>query len=159
MKKTLIIGYGNPDRQDDGLALHLLVEMAKILNWLLSDPPEDTFFPQGRQPDLWFCLQLVPEMAETVSQYDRVCFLDAHTGLAEEIIAAPLAPAFQVSALTHHLAPASLLSICQALSNRVPEAVLISVQGDQFGFSRDLSTSAERRVPLALQYIQSWLGK
>jgi len=30
-KRTLILGYGNPDRQDDGVAVHILEMLAKRL--------------------------------------------------------------------------------------------------------------------------------
>lgn len=155
--KTLIVGYGNPDRQDDGLSLHLLIELARILGRTVDESPENCFYPVGDEPDLWFCLQLVPEMAQTISQYDRVCFLDAHTGFSDEIMATRLAPAFEHSVLTHHLSPATLLNICQTLSGSTPDALLISVKGYQFGFSRSLSQQAQDLLPQAVQRVVAWL--
>lgn len=158
MKPTLVIGYGNPDRQDDGVALLILVRLAHNLGRLVLNQPEESFFPSGLNPDLWFDLQLLPEMAHTVAGYERVCFIDAHTGqVPEEVQITPLAGCYQPSVLTHHMTPATFLSLCQALNNTTPEAILVSVRGNQFGFSRVLSPQTDRLVDQAAKVIETWM--
>ena len=74
-------------------------------------------------------LQSTPELAERLAQYQRVCFVDAHTGDLEQATRlAPVAPAFTNSPFTHHLTPATCLALAQALYGRAPEAVLASVR-------------------------------
>ena len=79
MKKVLIIGYGNPDREDDGVAWHILRALTIKLGLPSPNSYEDEF-PEGEMIDFAFYLQLTPEMAEDISAYEYVCFVDAHTG-------------------------------------------------------------------------------
>ena len=163
MKPTLIIGYGNVDRQDDGAAWHVLAQLAQKLGRGGSgDPAGDTadeFYPEGDYPHLLTNLQLVPEMAELVAEYDRVCFVDAHTGaIPQEIAQVSLSGEFQKSPFTHHLTPQSCLAIAQDIYHRMPEAILISIRGYQFGFVRELSPRTAELVAQAVDQILAWLA-
>jgi Ni,Fe-hydrogenase maturation factor len=80
---TLFIGYGNPDRQDDGVAWHVLKGVADELGLETSQTWEDPL-PSTTEVDFAFHLQLTPELAEDITAYDRVCFVDAHTGKIPE---------------------------------------------------------------------------
>jgi hydrogenase maturation protease len=154
---TLIVGYGNPDRQDDGLAWHILAKLARLFNIEGIDPDSEDFFPVGNNPDLLFTLQLTPELAETISRYERVCFIDAHTGeIGEDVSFHEIAPEFKSSPLTHHMTPQTLLSLVVTLYQRNPGAVLISVRGSTFGFTRSLSEKASQLVPTAVEKIITW---
>ncbi len=154
---TLIVGYGNPDRQDDGLAWHILAKLAQEFNIEGIDPGSIDFFPVGNNPDLLFNLQLTPELAETISRYERVCFIDAHTGdVAEDIHFQAIQPEFKSSPLTHHMTPQTLLSLVVSLYSRQPEAVLVSVRGYEFGFSRSLSEKALQLLSKAVEKILAW---
>ena len=86
LPSTLIIGFGNPDRQDDGVSWHVLTILADHFGIQKPIPPDLDFYPAGSNPDLLFMLQLVPELAEQVAGYNRVCFIDAHTGAVSEDI-------------------------------------------------------------------------
>jgi len=155
---TLIIGYGNPYRQDDGVAWHILREVGKKLGL----PDEETitgFLPASQEIDLWCVLQIIPEMADTIAKYDRVCFVDAHTGIVpEEVAVKPVLPVYTSSPLTHHLTPESLLSITHTIYHVEPEALLISVRGYEFGFSEDLSKHTMSLVPIATSKIMSFIS-
>ena len=158
MKTTLVIGYGNPDRQDDGVALQTLIRLAQNLGRPIPGQPEEGFIPMGINPDFWFDLQLLPEMVQTVAGYERICFIDAHTGqVPEEIQVTPLAGFYQPSVLTHHMTPATFLSLCQAVNNKTPEAILVSVRGYHFGFGRLLSPQTESLVDQAVKIIETWM--
>ncbi|MFM8321905.1 MAG: hypothetical protein ACKOC5_13410, partial [Chloroflexota bacterium] len=67
---NLIVGYGNPDRQDDGLAWHVLCGIAGRLGRPIPTI-EEGFEPMGPDPHMLFVFQLTPEMAELVAGYDR----------------------------------------------------------------------------------------
>src|SRR5271166_6728975 len=62
MPGTLIIGYGNPLRGDDGLGWQVASELAKCVDALIS---------------VLAVQQLTPELAEPVSDADLVIFVDA----------------------------------------------------------------------------------
>ena len=76
MKKTLIIGYGNLDRQDDGVAWHVLAAIAGHYGYTDFED-EQEHLTENQYPHLLFDLQLMPEMAETIRDYERVLFVDA----------------------------------------------------------------------------------
>lgn len=157
MNRTLMIGYGNPDRQDDGVAWHILRALALDLGLPAPDSYEDEFPANGRL-DFEFHLQLTPEMAEEIAAYERVCFVDAHTGnIPTEVQMIPVESEFQRSPFTHHLTAQSLLSMCETLYGKKPEAVLLSVRGYQFGFDAELSTFTGALVNEAVERVRSWL--
>lgn len=159
MAATIIIGYGNPDRQDDGAAWHVLAGLAKRLGRKASQWPEDVFDISGENPDLYFNLQLTPELADTVSRYERVCFVDAHTGsIPHDLNITTLQPLYQASPFTHHMTPETCLTLVETLYHTHPESLLVSVRGYQFDFSHELSEKTQGLVNQAIEAILEWLG-
>ncbi|MDO9300057.1 MAG: hydrogenase maturation protease [Anaerolineales bacterium] len=157
MKRALLIGYGNPDREDDGVAWHILRALTVKMGLPAPTSYEDEF-PQNAQIDFAFYLQLTPEMAEEIAAYDYVCFLDAHTGaIPEPVRLIDVESDFQRSPFTHHLTPQSLISICETLYQKKPEAALLSVRGYRFLFTRELSAETAALVPEAVRLIEAWL--
>jgi hydrogenase maturation protease len=158
MNSTLIIGYGNFDRQDDGVAWHVLAEVARRLGCAVPLFPEEEFPLNNATPDFIFELQLTPELAETIAQYERVCFVDAHTGaVPNDVNVSEIAAEFQASPLTHHLTPQSLLTFAQTLYDARLEAMLVSVRGYQFGFERTLSPLTAQLAQQAAGVIEKWV--
>jgi len=159
LNRILLIGYGNPDRQDDGVAWHILREVAERLG--LSAPfSYDDEFPVNDRLDFAFYLQLTPEMAEELSAYERICFVDAHTGdIPEPVRMVDVRSEFQRSPFTHHLTAQSLLAMCTAIYAKQPEAVLLSVRGYRFLFDRELSDETTALLPAAVGLIEEWLAK
>lgn len=157
VKKILLLGYGNPDREDDGVAWHVLRALTIKLGLVPPDSYEDEF-PESAHVDFAFYLQLTPEMAEEVADYEHVCFIDAHTGnIPEPVRLIPVESKFQNSPFTHHLTPQSLMSMCGTIYGKKPEAVLLSVLGHRFLFTRELSRETAELVPQAVELIWSWL--
>jgi hydrogenase maturation protease len=157
LKRTLLLGYGNPDRQDDGVAWHILRAIAEKRG-LAAPASYDEEFTSEPGLDFLFTLQLTPEMAEDIVVYERVCFVDAHTGnIPEPVRMIAVQSEFQHSPFTHHLTPQSLVSMCETLYGHKPEAVLLSVRGYAFGFECDLSPSTRELVIEAIRLITGWL--
>lgn len=158
MKKILLLGYGNPDREDDGVAWHILRDLTARMGLHAPDSYEDDF-PKDPQVDFAFHLQLTPEMAEDIAQYDYVCFVDAHTGnIPEEVRLIDVESDFQKSPFTHHLTAQSLMSICETIYHHKPDAALLSVRGYQFLFSRVLSAPTADLVPQAVDLAWAWMN-
>jgi hydrogenase maturation protease len=156
--KTLVLGYGNVDREDDGVAFHVLAHLARRLGRPAPVSIEEGFDLAGEAVELLFVLQLTPELAETLAEFGRVCFVDAHTGaVPEEIQVLPLRPQFQNSPFTHHLTPESLLSFATTLYNKQPEGLLVSVRGYSFGFAQTLSPRTSELAQAAADHIWMWL--
>jgi len=158
MKKILLLGFGNPDREDDGVAWHILRALTVKMGLSAPDSYEDDF-PEGLQVDFAFYLQLTPEMAEDIAQYEYICFADAHTGnIPEEVRLIEVESDFQKSPFTHHLTAQSLISICETLYKTKPNSALLSVRGYQFLFSRTLSERTAALVPEAVEIVWAWMN-
>jgi hydrogenase maturation protease len=158
LKKLLLIGYGNPDREDDGVAWHILRALTIKLG-LDAPASYEEEFPVFAAIDFVFYLQLTPEMAEDISGYEYVCFVDAHTGnIPEPVRFIDVESEFQHSPFTHHLTPQSLLSMSETLYAKKPDAVLLSVLGHRFQFTRQLSAETAGLVPQAVDLIWGWMN-
>jgi hydrogenase maturation protease len=158
LAKALILGYGNVDRQDDGAAWHVLAGLCRKLGRPVPESPDDEFENPGSSPDIYFLLQLTPELAEIIAAYDRVCFVDAHTGsVPEDLHKVRVNPQYQSSPFTHHMTPDTCLSLVKAIYRREVEGYLVSVRGYEFGFLHDLSPATARLAGLAVEEIYNWL--
>lgn len=159
MARTIILGYGNPDRQDDGVAWHVIQSLAVEMGVTEGLEGNEGLLLQGTAADLLFQLQLTPEIAEVIAGYDRACFVDAHTGaVKEDLNIVPLSASYQTSPFTHHMTPQTCLSIAQNLFHRSPEnAILVSIRGYDFGFSRDLTDQTRSLARKAAGEILKWV--
>jgi hydrogenase maturation protease len=156
--RTLILGYGNADRGDDGVAWHVLNKLMENHNLPISEDLDIDFSDVTSQVDYFFQMQLVPEIAHDLDKYDRVCFVDAHTGAVPEgVHFEVIQPVFQKSPLTHHLTPASLMSIAQTIHHKEIDAALVSIRGYSFGFSRELSEKTQKLLTIAVDLIEKWM--
>ncbi len=157
MRKLLLLGYGNPDREDDGVAWHILRALTIRLGLVPPESYEDEF-PVSAMIDFDFQLQLTPEMAEEIAGYLHVCFIDAHTGnIPEPVRLIPVESEFQNSPFTHHLTPQSLVSMCKTIHGKEPDAVLLSVLGHRFLFTQELSQETAKLVPQAVELVWDWI--
>jgi Ni,Fe-hydrogenase maturation factor len=99
-------------------------------------------------------------MAELLTGYPRVCFVDAHTGaVPDDVHMEDLSPQHQSSPFTHHLTAATLLNLTESIYQTRPEALLISVRGYSFRFARQLSPATHLLADQAVQHIVEWLKK
>ena len=155
---TLVIGYGNADRQDDGVGWHILKALAEKVGSNVPEDPGAAIEVQSESVDLMFILQIYPELAEDISHYDRVCFVDAHTSdIPEEIAWVELSPEYEKSPLTHHMSPRTVLSIAGTIYDHIPEALLVSVRGYHFEFERELSSKTAALTKKATERIWLWI--
>lgn len=158
LERTLLLGYGNQDRGDDGVAWHILGMLAKKLKQPILQYPGEIFHPKSDYPDLMFTLQLTPELSETLAKYDRICFIDAHTGaIPEKVQIINIEASFQTTPFTHHLTPHICLCLAENLFNKKPSAVLVSVRGYDFDFKPSLSNQTAILAEEAFQIIWDWL--
>jgi hydrogenase maturation protease len=156
--KTLIFGFGNIDRQDDGVAWHVMLAVMQKLGIDTALMDENVMpFTYGEY-EFQFQLQLMPEFAEDLGQFDRAVFIDAHTGnIPEAVHQEAVLPAYQNSPFTHHMTAATLLSLCQVINGKVPDAILVSVRGYEFEFTRELSERTRLLADKASQRIIDWI--
>ena len=128
--KTLVIGYGNESRRDDGVGRYVVEQLAK----------QDL-----QEVELQTAHQLDVELAETLTHFDRVFFVDAAIPEAPAPIQrSVVTPTFQSHAVAHYLTPPDVLSLSETLYGHVPQATLFSIRGRDFNFGSELSPDVER---------------
>lgn len=145
--ETLIIGYGNPLRGDDGVGWHA----AQWLEERYGERGEGTIRVVG-------CHQLTPDLAEPVSRSRLVLFIDACGGeppgeLTCQVLSLPPATS-SPTAFSHHLTPASLLTWAQWCYGSCPtKALLLTVVGEHFGYTEALSPPVQATLPALLDQV------
>lgn len=142
--KTLIIGYGNTLRGDDG-AGYLAVE--QVAAWDL--PTVGTIA----------CHQLVPELAEPIAECDRVIFIDAALPHAQaQVRFIPLHPTAHARIEAHLSDPIALLALVQQLYGRSVEAHHLLIPTASMELSETLSPIAQAGIAMALDQLKCWLA-
>lgn len=150
--KALFIAYGNPDREDDGVAWFVLKGIATHFDNRIVDWNDDFYSRLGSNPDFFFTLQLTPELQDLIVQYDYVCFIDAHLGDEfSDVELLDLKPVFEPATLSHHMTPQFLIDITNASYKKFPFAFLLTIKGFEFQFKQELT---EKCTELALNAIQ-----
>lgn len=158
--RTLILGYGNVDRGDDGLGYYVVSELARCVDGIEVEPYDDIPTGLTEQVDLLFVRQLTPELAETLAEYDRVFFVDAHTGAyAEDLRMVEVESRYLPSALTHHMTAETLLDLTEVMFGRKVKGYLYSARGYDFDFTPHLSertrAAAEQIIAELLRQVRS----
>ena len=134
-RNALIVGYGNPLRGDDGVGQAIARAFA------------DAEAIDG--VDAIACHQLTPELAERFAAAARVVLIDVTAGAeAGRVSVIPLLPApAAASTLGHHVEPAQLLRMAQALYGRSPEAYLVTVGAGSLDLGESLSAPVKAALP------------
>lgn len=144
MARQVVMGLGNPDRGDDGIAYHVVNRLRRRLGANPLDVGETGLGETETGTAMLFVRQLVPELVLDVGGCSRLIFVDAHVPAeARAIVCAPVGPqACRATGLTHTLPPEGFLWLLQAFAGRAPESFLVSVRGERFDFTRRLSPAA-----------------
>lgn len=131
---SLVIGYGNPLRGDDGLGWRV----AAIIQACR----------ENLKIEVMMCQQLVPELAEKISRARTVYFVDAdRAGVPGAWRCEPIQAQNAASALAHFATPGALLAAALALYGTAPEAYLFTVSGACFEFGDGLSAVVAAAAP------------
>ncbi|WP_107668868.1 hydrogenase maturation protease [Cyanothece sp. BG0011] len=144
--KTLIIGYGNTLRGDDGVG-YKIAEMIK--QWDYNNLTSLAVH------------QLTPDLAEIIAQADTILFIDAIP--IKDINTANLQIKTintnnKTNNLAHHNNPEQLLSLTQAIYQKSPTAYWLLVPAINFNFSEELSPITQKYVNLTLEKIKDILS-
>jgi hydrogenase maturation protease len=158
MARTLVIGYGNPDRQDDGVAYAVVNALRQRLGQVRLGEDETGLEQVGAGMDSVFLLQLAPELLDVAAEYQRLIFVDAHVYPdAEDVRCVPVQPEYATAAFTHHMTPALFLALLQTLYACQSEGHIVSVRGQSFDFERELTLATAQRVAPAVERIRALL--
>jgi hydrogenase maturation protease len=154
MSRTLVIGFGNIDRADDGVAYSVINALRRRLGQEPLPENETGLDELGAEVDSVFLSQLTPELMEVLAGYRQVVFVDAHVyENVDALHCAPVSPEYTPSSFTHHLTPGAFLALLKALYRLEPAGHLVSIRGHDFDFHRNLSPETEALVGPAVEYI------
>jgi hydrogenase maturation protease len=141
----LVIGYGNPLRADDGLG------------WVVARRLRTVLGGDRRYGDVVVLAehQLTPELAEPISRSRLVVFVDAREGdRPGQIECRKVAPTGDGSpAFSHDVDPTSLVQLARLLYGTCPTAIVVSVDGEAFGYDTTLSAVVQAAVPRVVQRV------
>lgn len=127
-KRPLVIGYGNPLRQDDGLG------------WRAAQLIEQS----GAPAEVIICHQLAPELLLQLESAPLAVFLDAALDQTPGAIQVrPVTPESGWSR-THHLTPGQLLGLAEFIGQSSCPATLITGGAFETGASEQLTPGGER---------------
>lgn len=134
MRKIVIIGCGNSQRHDDGLAHEALNQLA------------DAGLPG--EIEIVHAQQLLPEHASIACQADLLIFVDATlSGLPGEIRTRRVTPEGSFPGPFHHLSPEYFLTFIQQVYGAEPDAYLTTLHGQSFELGEGLTAATERSIP------------
>jgi hydrogenase maturation protease len=133
--RVLVLGYGNPGRQDDGLGPAVAAGIDG-LGW-----PNLTAFDN---------YQLNIEDAMDVAAHDIVWFVDAAKTGPSPYAVRDLRPASTVEFTSHIVRPEAILAIAHQYYGNAPQAFLLAVRGYAFEFVEALTPGAAANLRAAL---------
>lgn len=124
--RVLIIGFGNPLRGDDGVGWQAAERLERSLR---------------SRVEVLTCHQLTPELSDPIAHSGLTIFIDAcATTPAGQVDCQAVSATQQTShSLNHSTSPAALLRSAHTIFGHAPQAFVITVGGESFGYSEKLS--------------------
>jgi hydrogenase maturation protease len=141
-----IIGYGNPQRRDDGIGPYIVQRLQPLL---------------GHRSDVHLRVlhQLEPDVIDALKNAHTILFVDA---TVEELAGgrhwAEIQPEFKaMPCLIHQVTPSFILGLLQCFYRRNPTAWMVSVEGNDFSFGSGLSSGAKKRAEQVIGEIAEFI--
>ncbi len=162
MQRTLIIGYGNPLRGDDGIgcrAAELLAEGGGEKGG--EQQGEETPPLQAGGVEVIACHQLTVELAAEIAEVDRLILMDAcASGEPGTITEQALAPQqADRASLTHHVDAVGLLALAQILYGHAPTTTLFTVSSGSFDYGETFTPAVAAALPALLARVRGIVGR
>jgi hydrogenase maturation protease len=133
--RILVLGYGNPGRQDDGLGPAAAAQIESV-GW-----PNLTAFDN---------YQLNIEDAMEVAAHDIVWFVDAAKTGPSPYAVRNVSPAATIEFTSHLLRPEAILAIASQYYGASPQAFVLAIRGYEFEFIEALTPGAGENLRAAL---------
>jgi hydrogenase maturation protease len=133
--RMLVLGYGNPGREDDGLGPAAAEAVGRL--GLTHVSVSDNY-------------QLVIEDAVDVARADIVWFVDAARTGAEPYELRRISAASDIHFDSHSVKPEVVLALAGQFCGNAPEAYLLGIRGYGFEFREGLTGHARRNLEEAV---------
>lgn len=137
--KILVIGYGNPAREDDGLGP------------LAAQAIEDLAF-ENVTVDTDY--QLTLEHAKDLTEHDIVIFVDAMLHGDESYSFSKVCPVTIENCFSHSITPGEVLGLTNTVFNKYPQTYLFGIRGYSFRmFHESITEGARNNLESALRFL------
>jgi len=148
MKKTLIYGYGNPGRQDDGLGARF-TELCE--EWVQTNNLQHITVDCN--------YQLNVEDAALISDFDLVVFVDASVvedvdDFRLEVIAADNS---RIEFSMHAVSVGYVVDLCTKMYGKTPLSYVLHIKAYEFDFKEELTEKAEANMIAAFEFLKEFL--
>ncbi|MCX6139171.1 MAG: hydrogenase maturation protease [Ignavibacteriales bacterium] len=140
--KTLVIGYGNTVRTDDGAGIWIA---EKLSSFQISGVVVTTTH------------QLSLDLLEEFKSYARVVFIDASVEGDPVQFDSVGKPAVPVPPSAHHCTPADLVSTYSQLYGGSIEGYFCTVRGENFEFGTELTAATVQHASSAVEMLEKFL--
>ena len=144
--KILIIGYGNPGRQDDGLGVMLVDELH---SWADKAHMDYVYTDSNYQLNL--------EDSATISDFELVIFADASRADISDFKLVELESSPEADFTMHAVSPGFILHVCEQIFHRRPKAFLLHIKGYEWEFMAQPTTDALKNLEKALAYMKDYI--
>jgi hydrogenase maturation protease len=141
--RVLILGYGNPGRQDDGLGPAASAQIEAL------GLPNVTAYEN---------YQLNIEDALDVADHDVVWFIDAARSGPSPFAVEPIAPAASLEFTSHLVRPEAILAMAHQYYGAAPQAFLLGIRGYEFEFVEALTPAAADNLQRAVEMLKERLS-
>jgi hydrogenase maturation protease len=141
LSRTLVIGYGNPGRLDDGLGPALAQRLERL--GIPGLTVESDY-------------QLTVEDAAQVAACDHVVFADAAVAGREPFAFRRIEPAEEgIGFSSHSVEPAAVLGMARALFRATAKGYALAIRGYEFNeFGERLSEKARANLDAAARFLE-----
>lgn len=136
---TLVIGIGNPAREDDGIGWSVIDRLREM----------------GFSGPLEYRYQLNIEDAELMAHHAQTLVVDAteeSLPLGFRLERVRPAPAYFFS--THEVSPDTIAYLCGTIFGAFPRLYLLRIQGEHWSLNSELSKGARRNISRALHHLR-----
>ena len=130
--KVLLIGFGNPAREDDGIgpAVAEIIENMQI---------------EGVTVDSDY--QLTVEDSAAVAEHDLVVFVDASLDCEEPFVFTKVTPRLEESFSSHSVEPEMVIALAEHLFRAKTEAYILGIRGYSFEmFTEEMTEKAVENI-------------
>jgi hydrogenase maturation protease len=141
--RILVLGYGNPGRQDDGLGPAVAAGLESL---------------GGPNLTVLDGYQLNIEDAMDVAEHDVVWFVDAAKTGPSPFVVREIAPASGIEFTSHLVRPEAILAIASDCYGAAPRAFQLAVRGYEFAFVEALTPAAADNLRAALDMLIHRIG-
>lgn len=145
-EQCLIICIGNEIRSDDGVAIRLASELEKM------------YLPSIK---IIVTHQLTPELAETISKYEVIIFIDASVDEDKQVTFVPLQIPTDFDeqfSIFHSFSPIHLLSFSNRLFGKYPKAYLLKIPVINLDFGTEIHPETRLKMIEAIKILENFLS-